>query len=99
MGELRLMAALYHRAMRQIGVVIGLLLALATLRTAMAAPPAGYRCGKGKAIKDKGCSCPAGQVERRDEENIAECVTITLPPPPPPLTTSKDLGLPCDGAC
>jgi hypothetical protein len=44
------------------------------VRVAVAAPPSGYSCGDGKAIKGQGCQCPAGKVAARDDENIAVCV-------------------------
>jgi outer membrane protein OmpA-like peptidoglycan-associated protein len=40
---------------------------------ALADPPNGYRCGDGKPSPGKGCTCPAGFVDKRDGENNAIC--------------------------
>ena len=36
--------------------------------------PRGYRCGKGKPVLDKGCTCPSGMREVRDQGNYATCI-------------------------
>ncbi|HVV86632.1 MAG TPA: SUMF1/EgtB/PvdO family nonheme iron enzyme [Kofleriaceae bacterium] len=52
-------------------------LALAGLATvALAAPPAGYRCGKGGKPNPKAqaCTCPAGKKADRNADDLAVCV-------------------------
>lgn len=36
-------------------------------------PPSGYKCGAGKANPGVGCTCPAGMVDKRNQENHAIC--------------------------
>lgn len=44
-------------------------------RSTSAAPPSGYQCDPGTAVKGVGCSCPKGTVGKRDTDNVAVCAT------------------------
>src|SRR4051812_40260326 len=89
------MAALYHRLMWRIAVIV-VLLSLSRAPS-HAGPPAGYRCGKGKPAAGKGCACIAGEVERRDAENIAECFAAQPRVAPAPVAVLGLAG--CDDVC
>ena len=78
-----------------VAFVIGGLAAVAS-----AAPPAGYRCGKGgkPAPASEGCTCPAGKRSSRNAADAAVCAAVRppvtpviLPPPPPEPTCPSDM--------
>ena len=76
-------------------VVRALLVTCAFAAVAWAAPPSGYKCGAGKPDAGKGCICPAGSVDKRDDDNIAICAKETAAPMGPTCkkvaTTIRDV--------
>ncbi len=60
-------------------MLIMLIMLIALTRLAVAAPPSGYQCNPGTPKLGEGCSCPAGFVPKRDEENIAVCKLAQKP--------------------
>jgi hypothetical protein len=58
-----------------------LLVLLATMGTARAAPPTGYQCSPGKVQINVGCTCPAKFTPKRDAEGSAICAFTPRPKP------------------
>ena len=84
------------------GGLITAALATALTGLAAAAPPAGYRCGKGGKPdpRAEGCTCPAGKRAARGPGDVAVCAArptrppaaaVPSPPPPPEPTCPSDM--------
>lgn len=60
---------------------IGLIAIAAIATVAQAAPPTGYRCGKGgkPVAKEQRCDCPAGKAAARDTDGVAICKAVETP--------------------
>jgi formylglycine-generating enzyme required for sulfatase activity len=83
--DLRYLAPMVRRAVIVAGfaVLVGGLVAVAT-----AAPPAGYRCGKGGKpnARAQACTCPAGKKPARNADDVAVCVAKSARAPATPVT-------------
>ncbi len=75
-----------HRAL--VAGSVALVMLAGVIATAEAAPPAGYRCGKGARpdAQAEACTCPRGKRAARSADDVAVCVATTTRPPVAPAS-------------